>query len=960
MRKTKVVPLRYRLSNPPPAFTGRVREQEWLRGAIGRGSAVLVCGLAGIGKTSLARKTLHTHFAEDAERTVMLSLTASEDRLQLLRRLLEAMSSWHGIERIDWKRLRADVDTAIELVLDLAEQNAAWVVIDDLHHAPNALIKALLGAVAAYARKSRWLALSRVDPNLDAPEVQCTWLEGMPQADLLAAGRLLWPNRPEASLRRAAADAGGSPWRMRQILKGDAPEGNSLPGLPAQTEAFVTLLHALVDPLPLGALKRLGRLPGPDQLLELECMGIIERTSEGYRLHDAARSLTGAAVKVDSALHRRIAESLSHARDPRLELAALRHHGAAGDVESAAALLRAGSEARLLSAGYGRELWSILEPRRERSLALSRLRCAVELGDADILAAVTLPERASIEEQLLWARRLHLLGHAAGALEAAHAVHEAARAAGDSAAAFGAGMVRVAVLVQSGRAAEALEHLRALAPVTASDQALIDASRVRCLVDLGLHDEALALCEDLRARLSDLDVVTRIVIGHEVGIPTVASGNIKLANSIFDLVPHDHADETLSTHHSRLSLVTRTGAALMAGRLAEAQEMLEKLGPFQVRGAPLQLFVDMLECSRRIFTGDLDGLDEQLRAVAGRAWDGGNAVIYTATRCLEVVLATLLARPAPGDDDGRPAPGLETPMGLVHALLRQRLDLRLSADGSVPAAPSRELPTEPEGALIAEQVFAIDHLVRGELHQAVARGERAVAAARRRGHTHYEAVAMLLWCDCLLAAGQFDRAHDAAQAAVAHIVPFGSERLSASARFAVTLARPGLPDPVALERFAALGRIAPDVARRAQALLGAPLGLDAVERCVHRAVVTRHDGRIRTLRAHDGAWRAGWGLDRRSRLVWLPSGRVVSLARSPQLWRTLEVVVQRRHVTKEELVREAWSTREYHPERHDNRLFAMVNKLRQLIEDSPRAPSRIITLDGAYCLGGDEPVRVLD
>jgi hypothetical protein len=223
-----------------------------------------------------------------------------------------------------------------------------------------------------------------------------------------------------------------------------------------------------------------------------------------------------------------------------------------------------------------------------------------------------------------------------------------------------------------------------------------------------------------------------------------------------------------------------------------------------------------------------------------------------------------------------------------------------------------------------------------------------------------EALSLLILCDCLLAAGRLDEAHDAAEAATALVEPSGSERLSATAQFAVMLARGEPLDPALLERFAKLGRVAPDVARRAQALLGASSTLDAVERRVHQAVVARAVGQIRTIHAIDGVWRAGWGIDRRRRRAWLPSGRVVSFDKSPLLWRVLDVLVERRQATKEQIVREVWNEREYHPLRHNNRLFATVNKLRQLIEDSPAAPSRIVTGADSYGLGSDEPVRVLD
>ncbi|WP_437975292.1 hypothetical protein WMF11_46120 [Sorangium sp. So ce295] len=952
--------MRYRLVNPPPSFTGRTGEQAWLREAIGRAPTVLVYGLGGMGKTSLVVRTLHTDFPERSERVVMLTLTAGHDGKLVLVELLRALSTLGGIEHVDLKSLLGNVETALQTVLDLAEQSCVWVVIDNLHHAPSELSQRLLGTMAAYARKSRWIAVSRVDPNIDALELQCLRLDGMPDADLLALGRLLWPGRSEEVLRCAVAGAGGSPWRMKQLLGGGALRSNPLTGLPPQTDAFVTLLQALSEPLPLRLMARLERVPAPDELAELERLGIVERSGDGYRLHDDARLRLEATRTVGRTLHLRIAEGLSNGSEPRAQLAALRHYCAAGDIHRATELLRAGSEARLLAAGYGRELWSVLAARSEAAFTGVRLRCAVGIGDVEALAVVSVPERAGPAEQLLWAQRHLMLGQLSDALAVAKAVHDSADAAGDNATALEAGLVVATALVQSGRSAEGLECLEALAPVVPQDRTRIDAVRVRCLADLGRCDESVALCNDLRTRLNDLDISTRVEICHQVAIPTIASGNVRLATSIFDLVPYSDADRTLSTHHSQLFLTARAAAALNAGRLHEARQILAKLGPFLDREALLQPAIDVLECSRRVTTGELDGVADLLRGVAGRARDRDDAVVVAIARCLELALFTLLAQPAPDDDLARAYVGVETPMGLNCTLLKLRLDLRLTAVGSVPSMPTLESPMESERALIAEQVFSVGHLVRGELEEAVSRSRRAVAAARRQGHPLHEANSLLLLSDCLLSASRFDEAREIAQTAVAFIEPFGSERLSASAQLAATLARDEPPDPVALERFAELGKVAPDVARRAQALLGAPTCLDAVERRVHQALVARATGQVRTVHAVAGAWRAGWGIDRPRRRAWLPKGRVIYFTTRPLLWRMLETLVVRREATKETLVREVWDERAYHPVHHNNRLFTTVNKLRQLIEDTPARPTRIVTGADSYRLGMDEPVRVLD
>ena len=96
------------------------------------------------------------------------------------------------------------------------------------------------------------------------------------------------------------------------------------------------------------------------------------------------------------------------------------------------------------------------------------------------------------------------------------------------------------------------------------------------------------------------------------------------------------------------------------------------------------------------------------------------------------------------------------------------------------------------------------------------------------------------------------------------------------------------------------------------------------------------------------------------RAVWLPDGRRVDLGGAALGVRLLEVLADHGGAaTKETLVRSVWGEREYHPLRHDKRLQVAVLRLRRLIETDVHNPSRLVTTEHGYALGGHEPMRRL-
>jgi DNA-binding winged helix-turn-helix (wHTH) protein len=76
------------------------------------------------------------------------------------------------------------------------------------------------------------------------------------------------------------------------------------------------------------------------------------------------------------------------------------------------------------------------------------------------------------------------------------------------------------------------------------------------------------------------------------------------------------------------------------------------------------------------------------------------------------------------------------------------------------------------------------------------------------------------------------------------------------------------------------------------------------------------------------------------------------------LFRLLAALAERGgSATKEDLVREVWNEREYHPLRHDPKLQTAVRKLRVLVERDAAAPEIVLTWEEGY--GLKLPVRIV-
>ena len=224
--------------------------------------------------------------------------------------------------------------------IDLAEAgdpdgDRPWfVVVDDLHHETPAAARGVLGRLARYARRSRWIAVGREDPGLEDAMGQTLLAPGHGRGRARRAGRGLgawWRRRP---LRAAA----GSPWRLKQLLAGGTPgpepgRGALLDGLDPEAAAFLRATCVIDVELPRDVLGRVAPVPEGEALEVLVRRGLVERKPAGLRVHDVARTLLQAELGPDEAprARARAAEALSGAADPRARLEALRLAVETGD-----------------------------------------------------------------------------------------------------------------------------------------------------------------------------------------------------------------------------------------------------------------------------------------------------------------------------------------------------------------------------------------------------------------------------------------------------------------------------------------------------------------------------------------------------------------------------------------------------------------------------------------------------
>jgi len=930
-----------------------------------RGPVTVVAGRGGIGKTALVLHVLRAAFARRAETALHVrlapALAPGQAGLEIARALVEPDK--HG--RVDWSGALRDPHDALAIALDLAEAGERWVVLDDLHHAGPDEQRTVLELLSRYAVRSRWIVTTRIDPALVALAGQALALTDMERRELAKLARAIAPGATARSLAPAIEDARGSPWKLLQrIGPGARPDaGDVLATLAPAAREIVSLLALVSSPLPERILGAVAQSEPVDAAVMdlLERRGVVERTADGVRLHDALRPVACEGLPAPATARARMIEALSNDALPECALEALRLLLADAQAERAASLLeRRGDD--LVTAGYARAIHHAVDasPIAAR-LEHWRLRCAVETGDLAVLGALGEPVDRAPRTRLLWSRVLHAQGRvldaasvALDALALAQA-SDGATTPGGAELAFEAGMQAARAIVESGAIDRALELAESLAPPSDAHAARRDMMVARCLTTLDRHADALALVARVREKLPGMDAVDADRVAYGIAAALYQLGRLRDAAEALEQAMLGASSRSFLVFRGRDALFLRACIAMDIGHIDEAESILMRLEPFVGRASLLRPYVDVARVDTRLATGDLDGLERTLAEIVAGGRDSLDSELRAWAASHALRLALLTARPPPEDALELPAPSTRTVAHSLLELRRRRWLLRAGRASSANAAAS-PLFEHLELRLAARSLRADAALLRSDHTDAAAEADALVVEAREERFALGAIEGMALRCDVALAAGAREDLAAAARELAAAADELGSRRFELEARLFATIAS-GSVTIAMLEDLAAHPDVAPVAARRARALLGVDAPLDAVDHFVlaraRSLASVPHAEHVAPVTDGFDAGRA-WGIDEARSHVWLPGGREVDLSDRPLLMRLLGALAARRGTaSKEELVVDVWRVAEYHPLKHDNRLQVAVRKLRQAIEDEPSRPTRLVTTATGYALGGN-------
>ena len=967
-RPDGALPLRYRVPNPPPVFAGREFETNWIRARLATEAFCVVCGPGGIGKTSLVLHAVQGVISADAPRAIYIDLRPSNPpddvRLEIARALMAAQGMV-----VDWANLAAERDALNAVVVDIAENDGWWVIVDDLQNADPESIRGLLEHLHRYARRSRWILSTRVEP----PAVvggRLLSLGAMPTQDLVQLARICGADGDDREIEGAAAAAEGSPWRLLRVLAdpgGDDGLDGPFKNLEPAIAAAVARMSVFEVPMRGGILSAFVPDLSSDGLDRLVQLGLVDRVGETYRLHDVARENVGEIDAEQLGAWRQQAGRLLLAEDdPVARLEALRLAVACEDQAAQDELLARHGES-LLSNGYAHRLWRLLGQGDSVTVRLWRLRCAVELGDPSVLSQVDEPLDHSANARILWARALFALGRLEGAVEAAAMALSAATAAGDEDVAYEAGYFRARALANLSRWDESVPAFDALEPRNAHERVTRDVVVARCLVFQGDGERALARVRGVRRDLDALASQTRRELSYEMASILYELG---ATDDAIELLRREDGEDSrresstlLYTQTGRRALYQRASLALCRGTLNECRSILGSLWPFMGSASLLRPHLMRSHAIAQLAAGEFAGLHAAFNEVKDEGKRRTSRGLYCIGAFnLRKLLLLTRSGPEPVEEPAMVLPA-STLIGGMLAVMRLMGRVRageILPDDAFEAFRARgDLPELRAAALIGSGEAA---LVRGDGARALLHAEAAVDEARQGGLGIVMAEALVLRCDALLALNRSSLLEDAAAELAEHADQMPSRRFAADARFYEEV---GLEPEAELVEVASLAASdhSPASSRRAAALLGRRGNLDAVDRAVVDAIA-RHGAwqgiRCVAIRDDDDVdWHIAWGVDGVTQEVWLPGGRRIGLGQKALLWRLLMAMAEHGGAaSKEEMVLRAWEVAEYHPLRHDNRLQVAMRKLRRTVEDDPSCPTRVLTTPDGYELGGPLLVRL--
>lgn len=953
------VPLRHRLPNPPALFVGRERETTWLTDAVKRAPVTVVHGPGGLGKTVLFLHTLHKRFARRVSRILFVPVRTGASAEEILQQVLGALTEARGEGEIDWEAIQGDVEALTAEVIDAAESGPWWVLLDDLHHGEPYDVENLLGRLARYARKSRWMITTRMDPRITEPSVMSLGLGAMAAEELESLARS-WGAPPAAPsddlLTRAVHVAAGSPWLLQQCLATGRAEPaftreDLLGGLSTSAGQLLEVLSVLEVALPEELIARMVPLPSAEERAELVRRGLVEHRAEGLRAHEVVRGVLQApGAGGDAARWRRVAGPILL----KTEASAIAVEGVRlllddSQIDEVVAFLDERAE-RLIETGYAPRLWKLLEPRADERLAGWRVRCATALGNPTALYKVQQPRGATPQERVEWAHTLFMQGQIEDARAIAEEIREQAREPRDR---FEGGLLAARCLAVRGDTVAAKRELEGVPTPDADAVARRDAALAMLLGGTPAGAEAAALGDALRRDLGELSVSTQREVAFGAAYGYRAEGKLTDASGLLRTVQTSPTGSLLHHFEARRALWLRAVIQLDRGDLAGAQQSLERLEPYLRGPSLLRPYVMATQITLQIAQGRLDDLERILADVRQEAVLFATGDCLLEVHALHVHLASLRAE----REERLEPPGASTREAeLLHLRQVEHLVLR----GDHPPAASLERIAEQAGRGIrplCRAVLARVALLRGDPHTALSEASQGVRDANESGHRLRAAEARQVQCEILVELGRTVELAAAARELRALAEQLPSARFAFEAELLEMLAADE-PDLAELEDIAGRPDVAPAASRRARLLLGGEPAHDALDARLVERVRQRPGWRAPQLvselpPSESGQWHVGWGLDEPHRRVWLPGGRWIDFSKRPLHWRILEAIAAHGGTaSKEEIVLAVWEEPEYHPLRHDTRLQVAVRKLRELLEDTPSEPRRLVTTEDGYAFEG--------
>lgn len=919
-----MIPLRYRLPNPPGLFFGRATELARLAVALERDRCVCIWGAGGIGKSTLVYSAL-----EEKRSVIYIELGAT--RGPLLDMVSRALRATLGYEQLRGDVARRDPGEMLADVLDMADAQELCVVLDDAHVPSRDDVDQLVAACARYARRSRWIFISRRE--LDARST--LHLGPMSLDAMYALADALAQSSPAHDVQRAARAFAGSPWRLIQAMRhGHSLEdaGSSFEDLAPTARHAVILMTPFENAIPKDALADIG--VDHDTIQLLLDSSLASTTIGGVKLHDMTRE----TFRVERATWLEhvpaMLQALESHNDSFVILERARLACALEDDAHLITILENHSE-RLFDQGYAPEVWDIVVKLDTPALRPWRLTCARVHGTPDAFDAVA---ELELDDLAIDARlaRLHIWyerGQFARVATEARALVESVQQTGDLSASMEARQLWAVAMMFGGEFDACQELLDAMQDATGRPEEMRRVIQAMLSMRFGDLARAREERDALDKRLDELSGRQRASLVYNLCLIEYRLQELGAARERFE---RELATDpiALTIFAGRKALMLGAALAFHAADADSARDLLDRIATIRAISPVHRVRYGILENALSLMVRG-DARADEILSLAHEAsslnqWeDATSAISLLAQRALvtaeDVKLPSFEGAPVlPSTIEanilteqsmirhGHAPTELEMPAGVGQKLTLMAEHTDIMARASEPTVLDELLALYErarEAGLIA---LSLDILVTGCLRGAYLDDTRfadILCEVATPALPRYASLAMF-----------WRAAHNG----------------DASELLALSSSSTYLPADVEARRY--IGGVFDD--RSAQ--------LDAWERDALEQVRQRASWRGERV-GHDGAV-ARW-VNTSTCDVLGDDIDAVSLARHVTLWKLLEELLRRGQASKEELILAVWEVPEYHPLQHDNRLRLAARKLRKLVEARPNEPRWIITTDDGYRVG---------